>query len=95
MSTSQNGPEKADQTQTSQALSRGALDTMIDLRGTLQEEFLAYIERNISSRSNWLLAIAGGTFAALLSSGLIKPGSVKWQTKEGNWEVSTHHSKQV
>jgi hypothetical protein len=82
MSTSQNGPEKPDQTQTNQTVSQEALDTLVDLRQTLVDELLALFERNIFSRSNWLLAIAGGTFAALLSSGLIKPGSVKWQTKE-------------
>jgi hypothetical protein len=41
---------------------------------------LSFRVRKIRGAS--LLAIAGGTFAALLSSGLIKPGSVKWETKE-------------
>jgi hypothetical protein len=45
-------------------------------------EILAFVERNISSRSDWLLAIAGGGFLALLSSGGIRPASVTLQTKE-------------
>lgn len=81
MSSGQSEPKKGDETQDS-PVSKEALATLVNLRQTGIDELLLYIERTTSKRSDWLLAIAGGTFAALLSSGLIKPGSVKWETKE-------------
>jgi NADH dehydrogenase FAD-containing subunit len=65
MSTSQNEPEKPAETPKSQAISVEALNTMVELRQTLIDEVLTFIERNTSSRSDWLLAIAGAGFVAV------------------------------
>jgi hypothetical protein len=73
---------KGDVAQQTQALSEGALNTAISLGQTFKDEFLTYIETSISRRSDWLLAIAGAAFAALISSGQIRPTSLNWQTKE-------------
>jgi hypothetical protein len=82
MSTDPSEQGKGDRTKPSHALPEGTLNATISLTQTLKDELLIYIETNISRRSDWLLAIAGGTFAALISSGRMQPKLLNWQTKE-------------
>jgi hypothetical protein len=82
MSSSSNEQEKGNETQKTHVLSDDALNTLISLRQTLIDEALGSVERTISHRSDWMLAIAGGTFAALISSGHVSPNLVNWSTKE-------------
>jgi hypothetical protein len=69
------------ETKEGQTFSKETTAMFVTLRRVVKDEYFAHIERTINRRSDFMLAIAGGTFAALIASGQIKPQFVSWQTK--------------